>query len=242
MKLTTKKLYQLIMEAINEDPDPVYASLYDPSQPLGLLHMDNNDLQTFILYHLTKSKQHPVFVVAYLNMELMEELPCIPYTYQVLGVYTEAAAQRRGFSKTVYNFAFYIADKMGYGLTSDHLVGTTKVAQNAAWEKFENSPDYYKRATTLGNQKFDYTGKETPDDPDDDCETTIGDKAPATDYSFQKNNHGQIGQLYFELKNTHQEILKSTGINENVLGSKLYQIASRRFDYYYGRETSGDVS
>ena len=230
------------MEAVNEDPDPVYASLYDPSQPLGLLHMDNNDLQTFILYHLTKSKQHPVFVVAYLNMELMEELPCIPYTYQVLGVYTEAAAQRRGFSKTVYNFAFYIADKMGYGLTSDHLVGTTKVAQNAAWEKFENSPDYYKRATTLGNQKFDYTGKETPDDPDDDCETTIGDKAPATDYSFQKNNHGQIGQLYFELKNTHQEILKSTGINENVLGSKLYQIASRRFDYYYGRETSGDVS
>jgi len=241
MKLTTKKLYQLIMEAVKEDPEPVYASLYDPNQPLALLHMDDGELQTFILYHLTKSKQHPVYVVAYLNMELMEDQPCVPYTYQVLGVYTEAAAQRRGFSKTVYNMAFYIADRMGYGLTSDHLVGTTKVAQNAAWKKFENSPDYYKRATTLGNQKFDYTGKETPDDPDDDCETTVGDKAPATDYSFQKNNHGQIGQLYFELKNVHQEILKSTGISENVIGSKLYQIASRRFDYYYGKETQDDV-
>ena len=53
----------------------------------------------------------------------------------------EAAAQRRGFSRTIYNFAFYIADVMGYGLTSDHLVGTTKVAQSAAWKKFENSPE-----------------------------------------------------------------------------------------------------
>ena len=132
MKLTTKKLYQLIKESMVSDPDPAYASLYNPSAPLALLHMDDKDLQTFILYHLTKSKQNPLYVVAYLNMEMMDEKPCIPYTYQVLGVYTEAAAQRRGFSKTMYNFAFYIADVMGYGLTSDHLVGTTKVAQSAA--------------------------------------------------------------------------------------------------------------
>lgn len=240
MKLTTKKLYQLILEAINEDPEPAYVSLYDPNQPLALLHMDDGELQTFILYHLTKSQQHPVYVVAYLNMELIEDQPCVPYTYQVLGVYTETAAQRKGFSKTMYNMAFYIADKMDYGLTSDHLVGTTKVAQNAAWSKFENSPDYYKRTTSLGNQKFDYTGEETPDDPDDDCETTFGDKAPATDFSFQKNNHGEIGQLYFELKANHKENLKLLKISESVLGSQLYQISSRRFDYYYGKETFGD--
>ena len=236
MKLTTKKLYQLILEAVQQDPDPGYASLYNPSQPLALLHMEDGELQTFILYHLTNSIQHPVYVVAYLNMEMMEEQPCIPYTYQVLGVYTEAAAQRKGFSRTMYNFAFYIADRMSHGLTSDHLVGTTQVAQNAAWTKFENSPEYYKRTTSLGNQKFDYTGKETPNDPDDDCETTFGDKPPATDFSFQKNNHGEIGQLYFELKSNHQEILKSTGMSENQIGSKLYQIASRRFDYYYNKE------
>jgi GNAT superfamily N-acetyltransferase len=156
-----KKLYQLILEAVEKDPESVYANLYNPNQPLALLHMQDDELQTFILYHLTNNRQYPVYVVAYLNMELMEEQPCIPYTYQVLGVYTEAAAQRRGFSRTMYNMAFYIADRMGYGLTSDHLVGTTKVAQNAAWEKFEKSSEYYKRATPLGNQKFDYTGNET---------------------------------------------------------------------------------
>mgnify|MGYP003129532138 CR=1 FL=1 len=241
MKLTKQKLYQLILEAMDKDPDPVYAALYDPRQPLALLHMDDGDLQTFILYHLTNNKQHPVYVVSYINMELMEDQPCIPYTYQVLGVYTEAAAQRRGFSKTMYNMAFYIADRMNYGLTSDHLVGTTKVAQSAAWKKFENSPEYYKRATPLGNQKFDYTGKETPNDPQDDCETTVGDKAPATDFSFQKKSHGEIGMLYRSLKANHEQILKTTGQTENVLGSSLYQIASRRFDYYYGKEIQDDV-
>ena len=238
MKLTTKKLYQLILEAMEKDPDPAYAALYNPEQPLALLHMEDGELQTFILYHLTNNPQNPVYVVSYINMELMEEQPCIPYTYQVLGVYTEAAAQQRGFSRTMYNMAFYIADRMGYGLTSDHLVGTTQVAQNAAWSKFENSPDYYRRATPQGNEKFDYTGKETPNDPDDDCETTIGDKDPATDFSFQKKSHGDIGQLYFQLKSVHQEILKSTGMGENQIGSKLYQIASRRFDYYYNKEIS----
>ena len=90
MKLTKQKLYQLILEAAQEDPDPAYANLYNPSAPLALLHMDDKELQTFILYHLTKSKQNPVYVVAYLNMEMIEDQPCIPYTYQILGVYTES--------------------------------------------------------------------------------------------------------------------------------------------------------
>lgn len=235
MKLTKQKLYQLILETIQDDPNPDYASLYDPSQPLALLHMEDGELQTFILYHLTNNRQNPVYVVSYINMELLEE-PCVPYTYQVLGVYTEAAAQRKGFSRTMYNLAFYIADRMGYGLTSDHLIGTTQVAQNAAWSKFENSSEYFKRATPQGNQKFDYTGKETPNDPDDDCETTFGDKPPATDFSFQKKNHGDVGQLYFQLKSVHNDILKSIQVSETKIVNDLYQIASRRFDYYYNKE------
>ena len=53
MKLTTKKLYQLIQEAMVPDPDPAYAALYNPNQPMALLHMDDGAAQTFILYHLT---------------------------------------------------------------------------------------------------------------------------------------------------------------------------------------------
>lgn len=238
MKLTTKKLYQLIQEAMVPDPDPAYAALYNPNQPMALLHMDDKEAQTFILYHLTKSKQNPLYVVAYLNMEMMEEKPCIPYTYQVLGVYTEAAAQRRGFSRTLYDFAFYVADRFGYGLTSDHIVGTTKKAEMAAWAKYENSSEYEKRTTAQGNSQFDYDGKLTPNDPDDDCETTFGDKFPATDFSFQKENHGQIGQLFFTLKNNHDQFIKINKLDENVIGSHLYRIASRRFDYYYNKEIS----
>ena len=238
MKLTTKKLYQLIQEAMVPDPDPAYAALYNPNQPMALLHMDDGAAQTFILYHLTKSKQNPLYVVAYLNMEMMEEKPCIPYTYQVLGVYTEAAAQRRGFSRTLYDFAFYIADRFGYGLTSDHIVGTTKKAEMAAWAKYENSSEYEKRTTAQGNSQFDYDGKLTPNDPDDDCETTFGDKFPATDFSFQKENHGQIGQLYFTLKDNHDQFIKINKLGEKVIGSHLYRIASRRFDYYYNKEIS----
>ena len=48
MKLTKQKLYQLIQEAMVPDPDPTYASLYNPSAPLALLHMDDKELQTFI--------------------------------------------------------------------------------------------------------------------------------------------------------------------------------------------------
>ena len=239
MKLTTQKLYKLIQEAMIPDPDPAYANLYDPNQPMALLHMDDQEAHTFILYHLTKSKQNPLYVIAYLNMEMMEEKPCIPYTYQILGVYTEAAAQRKGFSKALYDFAFYIADRYNYGLTSDHIVGTTKKAEMASWAKYENSSEYKKRTTAQGNSQFDYDGKLTPNDPDDDCETTFGDKFPATDFSFQKESHGDIGQLYFTLKNNHEQFVKINNLDINTVGSHLYRIASRRFDYYYNKEISG---
>ena len=41
MKLTTKKLYQLIQESMVPDPDPAYAALYNPNQPMALLHIDH---------------------------------------------------------------------------------------------------------------------------------------------------------------------------------------------------------
>ena len=236
MKLTTQRLYKLITEAVVKDPDPAYAALYNPNQPMALLHMDDKEQQTFILYHLTKSKQHPLFVIAYLNMEMIEEKPCIPYTYQVLGVYTEAAAQRRGFSRTLYDFAFYVADRFNYGLTSDHIVGTTKKAEMAAWAKYETSSKYKKRETSQGNQQFDYDGKLTPNDPDDDCTDTLGEKFPATNFSFQKENHGDIGQLFFSLKHNHEQFVKVNKISENSVGSHLYRLASKRFDYYYNKE------
>ena len=156
----------------------------------------------------------------------------------LIGLACTRSRQRRGFSRTLYDFAFYIADRFDYGLTSDHIVGTTKKAEMAAWAKYENSSEYEKRTTAQGNSQFDYDGKLTPNDPDDDCETTFGDKFPATDFSFQKENHGQIGQLFFTLKNNHDQFIKINKLDEKVIGSHLYRIASRRFDYYYNKEIS----
>ena len=47
--------------------------------------------------------------------------------------------------------------------------------------------------------------------------------------------------LYRSLKANHEQILKTTGNSEGALGSNLYQIASRRFDYYYGKEIQDDI-
>ena len=108
--------------------------------------------------------------------------------------------------------AFYIASKYKnqqgepYGLTSDQFSGTTEVADVAAWAKYEQSSDYYKRKTALGNDVFDYTGNLTPDDKDDDCETYT-DKV-ATSHSFQKNSHGDIAQLYLQLPKLVEKVVQ----------------------------------
>ena len=60
---------------------------------MALLHMDDGSTNIYSLSFNKKQNNIPLYVIAYLNMEMMEEKPCIPYTYQVLGVYTEAAAR-----------------------------------------------------------------------------------------------------------------------------------------------------
>ena len=237
MKLTKQTLYRLILEAMEDDPNPRYAKLYDPTRPMALYHDDKNTEHSFYLYHLTDDPAFPIFVIAYLAMEVLgdDDKKCIPHTFHVLGTYTELKARRRGFSRTLYDVAFYNADKFknkngdGYGLTSDQYSGTTDVADLAAWAKYEQSKDYYKRETTLGNNKFDYTGKLTPDDKDDDCETYT-DKV-ATSHSFQKTSHGDIAQLYFQLLGAHNRFSKEGNLKDMII-----KLASDRFDYYYGQE------
>ena len=116
MKLTKQTLYQLIQEALEDDLDPNYADLYDSSKPVALYHEDDDTEHQFYLYHLTDNPAYPVYVVSYLSMGLLgtDDLKCIPFTFQVMGTYTESNAQKKGFSKTLYNIAFYIASKYHY--------------------------------------------------------------------------------------------------------------------------------
>jgi len=229
MNLTKQKLYKLIEQALNEIKDLPYNTIN--WGPMAIYHEDGGDSQSFILYHLTNDPRYPFYIVSYLDMEQTEE-PCIPNTYQITGTYTEVEARRKGFSKALHNIAFYIADSKGYGLTSDHLAGTTDVANDASWSKYEKSSDYYKRETAEGNSEFDYKHK-TPD-PHDDCETTIGDKDPVTNFSFQKKNHGEIGSLFFQLRHQHEENMKTVGSARRSFQDRMITTAMDRFSEIYG--------
>ena len=239
MKLTKQKVYKLILEALEDDPSSEYADLYDPSQPIALYHDDGDTEHEFYLYHPTGNPQHPIYVISYLSMGLLgtDDLKCIPFTFQVMGTYTESNAQQRGFSKTLYNMAFYIASKYKnkegepYGLTSDQYSGTTDIADTSSWSKYEQSSNYYKRTTIKGSDEFDYTGYRTPDDKDDDCETYT-DKV-ATSHSFQKDSHGDASQLYLRLSGIHNKLNRGRDLKKLIT-----KVGSNRFNFYYGREIS----
>ena len=94
--------------------------------------------------------------------------------------------QGSGYGGYLYKLAGVIAEFMMNkdGITSDHVDATSKDAARV-WAKM--MPSSFKKITSkMGHDKFDYTGKETPDDPDDDC-TLPGAGDAATDYAWKIN-------------------------------------------------------
>lgn len=131
--------------------------------------------------------------------------PCIPNTYQVSFSAVASEFQRKGMGTLLYNIAATIAKNKGGGITSDHKSMTSHSA-GRVWKKLENSPNYTKRTTPDGNDKFDYTGTETPFDDQDDCPSTAwGD--PASDHSLEiiAGIEDQINQM----KRTNKKYIKS---------------------------------
>ena len=131
--------------------------------------------------------------------------PCIPNTYQVSFSAVAYEFQRKGMGTLLYNIAATIAKNKGGGITSDHKSMTSNSA-GRVWKKLENSPNYTKRSTPDGSDKFDYTGTETPFDDQDDCPSTSwGD--PASDHSLEiiAGIDDQINQM----KRTNKKYIKN---------------------------------
>ena len=134
------------------------------------------------------------------------EDPCIPKTLQVGTSYRHSDYTGKGLGPLVYDLAFFVAQSMGYGLTSDRETGSKPKARNR-WSKIEADPNYEKQKTSAGNDKFDYRNN-TPDDPDDDCTKDLFD-TNATDHSFIKKDVGQIHSTLMELEANHLNHLEN---------------------------------
>lgn len=133
--------------------------------------------------------------------------PCIPKTLQVATSYRHSDYTSKGLGPLVYDLAFFIAQSIGYGLTSDRDVGSKPEARNR-WSKIEASPSYEKQRTKAGNEEFDYYN-DTPDDPDDDCTKDLFSGSNATDHSFVKKDTGNTHDVLMKLEANHMDYLDS---------------------------------
>jgi len=155
----------------------------------------------YLVYNHPAIQRDVVSVIGRITVSPTLE-PCIPETYQVDSIYVDKPYRDMGFGSMLYNIAFLFADYRKMGLTSDKVVGTNKKAADQ-WIKFDNRSNYVKKATSQGNDKFDYTGRETPLDPDDDCSMPAMTHKNATDHSFIKTDAAGFRSKYLELYKLH---------------------------------------
>jgi GNAT superfamily N-acetyltransferase len=183
--------------------------LKEQSEPLGdlaLFAYKKRTHYTLILYRLHHEPElngDIISVVGAITLGQTGE-PCIPLTLQVETVYVDEPYRGLRIGSLLYDLAFLFAHSTNSGLTSDKVTGTNTKAANM-WNSMATSGDYEKRKTAQGNDKFDYTGRETPLDPNDDCdEPALADKN-ATDHSLTKKTATSVAPKYREMTQRHKE-------------------------------------
>ena len=147
-----------------------------PLEKLGLYkRVDGEDMS----FYLSEPNQEFVGVVTLSN----PDKHCNGAT-QVKFVALDKRYQGRGYGSYLYKLAGIVAQRYMNkdGITSDHTESTTSSARSVWDNMIPNKFDVI--SSKMGNSKFDYTGRETPNDPDDDC-TLTGVGAPATDYAWK---------------------------------------------------------
>jgi len=201
-------------------------TLYNPA---NIAEMSKEEMEKYDHYNAYE-------IVGALQMResnLMVKEPCIPQTYQVNVVYVKDKYRGNKLQKKLMDIAFYIAEKEGFGLTSDHKDGTKPKAARA-WQAIEKSSQYVKQKTASGSDTFDYSD-ETPD-PNDDC--TKPSTPPATDHSFVKSNNA-TGELAFssyseEHKLIRRQIAKNLGGSApDVFENIVNRVAIQEFQQAY---------
>ena len=163
---------------------------------------------------------------------IMSKEPCIANTYQISAIYVADDYRGNGLQKQLMDIAFYVVSKEGAGLTSDHQYGTRPKA-GGAWKKIEKSSSYEKKATSKGNDTFDYD--ESTSDPNDDCSKPKKDPS-ATEHSFEKKSNAVGGNLYDRYGSQHKIIanfLKSKFVDVGDFEDAMGRIAASEFRSAY---------
>lgn len=190
------------------------------------------NVRTLIIYYAQPgfgTKNENVKVAGAVTMMPTEE-PCVPDTLEVATIYTDEEFRGVGLGSFLYAMAFYYANSNGYGLTSDHSIGSKEKATNK-WKQLEKNPQSEKRTTKDGNSKFDYDG-DTPD-PDDDCDEGSGEVA--IDYSLFNTKHEAFSGVWSKLLAAHTRFSSMTR-GPRRFEERLSEMASDGFNRAYDLE------
>ena len=194
MKITKQRLKQIILEEVTNRLLAEKSTVLDPSEYGAVMEKPKGQLRIHI-YKINKDNENDqIEVIGTITLSKLStnEKPCIPKTFQVDSIAVKQGYKDRGIGLDLYRFAMAILRPEGYGITSDHKSGTKQKATDF-WVRLGSDADKKtglasKRKTAAGSDTFDYDGKRTPDDPDDDCETIVFDLNYATDHSFLMNS------------------------------------------------------
>ena len=207
---------------------------------------DGDEEHHIVLYRKQKYVDD-FYVIGYIAVMQITEpgddrMQCIPNTFQVSAVYVEPVLQGQDFGKLLYSLAF-AAIPDDAGITSDKYSGTLPGAQKV-WNKMSNSPEFMKRETDTGvindegklvkSTEFDYTGRRTPDIPEDDCHTPYKrhHATNASHSSLKKVNRSAGISLLMKYKANHEA---NDFLNKEHFERKVFSFASYRFSQLYSK-------
>ena len=168
---------------------------------------------------------------------------CIPLTYEVASIHTNDDFKRQGYGTILYDFAMFLAQSLGGGLTSDRRSGT-KTTASMIWDKIgKNTTKYGKRKTPevpIAHDSEDAPEDAVPafllrpqpepgattvggndkfdyhfqtPDPEDDCSQSPYG-GNATDHSFYLKDTTEISTKFSEFKSNHDNLIKFISSNE----------------------------
>jgi len=199
---------------------------------VALYHDKEPDNQQLILYYMSSIQGAGPFVFAASGIDLLSEgidNPCIPETYQMSWIFTHPNFRGEGWSKVLYGISFFLVNRLGMGLTSDHWSSTSDKAKNRSWNKLISRGQLNPRKTPFGNTTFDYDSS-TPD-PFDDCNEP-GDGNGATDSSWMMKDYSVFADLYRKLTENHNNLMSAVDDRPQV-ERDLEDQAAKKFDKYY---------
>ena len=200
---------------------------------VALYHDKQTDNQQLILYYMSSLRGAGPFVFAASGIDLLSEgidNPCIPETYQMSWIFTHPNFRGEGWSKVLYGMSFFLVNRLGMGLTSDHWSSTSDKAKDRSWDKLVSRGQLNPRKTPFGNTEFDYDGS-TPD-PFDDCNQPGDGGDGATNSSWVMKDYSVFADIYRKLKDNHERLMSAVD-NRKQVEQKLEDQASIKFEKYY---------